>query len=92
MFGEMGFEPLKRFGEPDAANSRSGLITVGWKLCGRVRCTVSEVAGFSRLRVGEGRLRPWASLSMSWARQTRPHRGRPCRARASGTGGSRAPA
>src|SRR5271169_6027109 len=41
--GELGFEPLKPVGEPDAANSRIRFdVRVGGSFAAIVRCTVSE--------------------------------------------------
>ena len=55
ILGEMGFEPLKPVGEPDAANSRIRFdVRLGGSFAAIVRCTVSEVAKLSRLRVRPG--------------------------------------
>ena len=51
----MGFEPLKPVGEPDAANRRIRFdVRLSGSFAGIVRCTVSEVAKLSRLRVRPG--------------------------------------
>ena len=59
----MGFEPLKPVGEPDAANSRIRFdVRLGGSFAAIVRCTVSEVAKLSRLRVQPGTGPPLGEL------------------------------
>src|SRR5271167_2277485 len=92
--GELGFEPLKPVGEPDAANSRIRFdVRVGGSFAAIVRCTVSEVAKLSRLRVRQGTGSAPGRASRYCGRGRRgPTRWRPSRRRARETDGSRAPA
>ena len=91
--GEMGFEPLKPVGEPDAANSRIRFDVRVEALRPCVRCTVSEVAKLSRLRVRQGTGSAPGRASRYCGRGRRgPTRWRPSRRRARETDGSRAPA
>ena len=92
--GEMGFEPLKPVGEPDAANSRIRFdVRLGGSFAAIVRCTVSEVAKLSRLRVRPGTGSAPGRASRYCGRGRRgPTRWRPSRRRARETDGSRAPA
>ena len=94
ILGEMGFEPLKPVGEPDAANSRIRFdVRLGGSFAGIVRCTVSEVAKLSRLRVRPGTVSAPGRASRYCGRGRRgPTRWRPSRRRARETDGSRAPA
>src|SRR5271168_4398941 len=92
--GELGFEPLKPVGEPDAANSRIRFdVRLGGSFAAIVRCTVSEVAKLSRLRVQPGTGSAPGRASRYCGRGRRgPTRWRPSRRRARETDGSRAPA
>ena len=94
ILGEMGFEPLKPVGEPDAANSRIRFdVRLGGSFAAIVRCTVSEVAKLSRLRVRPGTGSAPGRASRYCGRGRRgPTRWRPSRRRARETDGSRAPA
>ena len=92
--GEMGFEPLKPVGELDAANLRIRFdVRLGGSFAAIVRCTVSEVAKLSRLRVRPGTGSAPGRASRYCGRGRRgPTRRRPSRRRARETDGSRAPA
>ena len=92
--GEMGFEPLKPVGEPDAANSRIRFdVRLGGSFAAIVRCTVSEVAKLSPLRVRQGTKSAPGRASRYCGRGRRgPTPWRPSRRRARETDGSRAPA
>ena len=78
-----GFEPLKPVEEPDAANSRIRFdVRLGGSFAAIVRCTVSEVAKLSRLRVQPGTVRPGRASGYCGRGGRGPTRWRPSRRRA----------
>ena len=63
LLGEMGFEPLKPVGEPDAANSRIRFdVRLGGSFAAIVRCTVSRWRSSAGCECGQGRGPPLGEL------------------------------